>query len=69
MFIKPKTQKGKESITKFGEEWDLVKTADSVIFAEEAGPWGLIRPANCFNGENDRWVHLTNDQNFEITKL
>jgi len=66
MLVQGKTLKGKNRIRENGREWDLVRTADTVLFAQRPGPWGLIQPKNDPHGEKSRWIHLIDDQDFDI---
>lgn len=66
MLVHAKTLKGFERIWKYGRDWDLLRTADEVVFAQRPGPWGLIRPFDDFKNEHTRWIHLLNDKDFEI---
>jgi len=66
MILKGKTQKGKNRIRELGEEWILIREADSVLFNHERGPWFFIRPASG-KPDKERWIHSKHDVNFEIT--
>jgi hypothetical protein len=68
MLLKAKTLKGKNRIHEWGNEWLLIRTADTVLFAQRAGPWGLIFPKKG-TMEQSRWIHLINDQDFDIISL
>ena len=67
MILKGITQKGKNRIREHGEFWVLVRTSDSVIFNSLPGQWFLVAPCN--NGSASRWIHSTNDKDFEIISL
>ena len=62
--LKGKTAKGKQRIKRDGDTWTIEKRSDKVFFSGEKGPWLLIT-----NGDPDRsrWVHMFNDQNFEVS--
>lgn len=66
MKMKAKTKKGKERIKRFGEEWFLIRTSDTVPFAQRSGPWGYIRPASKQFKDEERWIHLVDDHDFDI---
>ena len=65
MIFKAKTLRGEENIRRWGNEWYLEEQADSVHFAQRPGPWGLFFPRKG-GKEHARWIHLVNDQDFEI---
>jgi len=67
MIVRAKTKKGKERIKRFGEEWFLLKTSDTVAFAQRNGPWGYIRSARV--KDEERWIHLIDDHDFDIVSL
>lgn len=67
MILKGKTQKGKNRIRENGAEWILIRAKDRVIFSNKPGPWWLIEPITNHR-ENSRWVHSTDDIDFEIVK-
>lgn len=69
MIVEGKTLKGKNRIRENGNEWDLIRTSDSVLFAQRSGPWGLIKPKNDPKGEKSRWIHLIDDHDFNIVSL
>ena len=69
MIVAPKTKKGKERIKRFGNEWLLIRTSDTVPFAQRNGPWGYIRPANRLFKDEERWIHLIDDHDFDIVSL
>ena len=66
LILKGKTQKGKNRVRELGEAWRVLETTDSVVFSPQSGPWAMIVP---INGDQDkaRWVHLSNDADFEVT--
>lgn len=66
MILEGKTRKGKNRIHELGNEWDLIRTSDAVLFSQRIGPWGLIRPKNDVKSEKSRWIHLMFDQDFDI---
>lgn len=67
MKLSGKTQKGKNRIRELGDEWDLERTADSVLFDFRPGPWGLVAPKT--NRDKSRWIHLTHDHDFDIVQI
>lgn len=64
MILKGKTLKGKNRIRELGSEWELVTTANNVLFESRPGPWLCVCPKG--NPSQGRWVHATHDDNFEI---
>jgi hypothetical protein len=64
MKLKGKTLKGKNRIRELGEDWDLVTTANSVLFDARPGPWLAVAPRSKPN--EWRWIHSRHDDNFEI---
>lgn len=67
MILVGKTQKGKNRIRENGEKWDLLRTADTVLFDTRPGPWGFVQPRR--NQENARWIHLSQDTDFDIVSM
>lgn len=55
----PKTEKGRQRIERFGEKWTLM--ADGMF---KGSPALLLRSKN--DPTNFRWVHSTDDKDFEI---
>lgn len=68
MKLSGKTLKGKNRIREHGNEWLLIKTSEKVLFAQRSGPWGLVYPTKS-GLDHSRWIHLHDDDDFEITKL
>jgi hypothetical protein len=67
LILKGKTLKGKNRIREQGEVWDIITTADSVLFDSRPGPWLLVVPANT-SFEKARWIHAAHDHDFEIIR-
>lgn len=59
--LKGISQKGKNRIHEQGEDWEIVREQERVPFSMETGPWLLLS-----SGNNLRWIHKTNDKDFEI---
>lgn len=50
--------------------WKILQQKDRVLFSDEAGPWLRIVPLTENNEEImslSRWVHSSNDKDFDIT--
>lgn len=60
--VRGKSQKGKNRVRERGEVWRLVKTAESVLFSSERGPWLLLES---LDGKSMRWMQAKNDDDFE----
>ena len=58
-----KTNKGKQRVKAHGPIWSILRTQESVLFSDRPGPWALI-----FANGDQRWVSLSDDANFEITR-
>ena len=69
MRVRAKTDRGLHWIEEYGNEWMLIKTSDTVPFAQRNGPWGYVRPAKKGKGQQDRWIHLIDDHDFDIISL
>lgn len=73
--LKFKTLKGRNSIqnTKSkgaGDLWKILQQTETVLFSNEPGPWLRIVPLTENNEEImslSRWVHSSNDKDFDIT--
>lgn len=59
-----KTRKGKNRIREHGRDWDLIRVQDTVLFTSKPGPWYLVKA-----GEDMRWVHARDDENFVVECL
>ena len=68
MIVEGKTLKGKNRIRELGNEWLLIRTAETVHFAQRPGPWGLVFPAKGTQDQS-RWIHLHDDPDFNIIKM
>lgn len=68
MILKGKTLKGKNRIRELGEEWLCIRTSDTVHFSNRNGPWGFVKPAKEGVENQERWIHLVDDQDFEIMR-
>lgn len=65
--LKGKTQKGKNRVREHGENWEVIRECDSVIFSNEPGPWGFIVPEGQDRADKgSRWINLRDDKDFEI---
>ena len=65
MILKGITQKGKNRIREHGNEWVLVRQAESVLFSQEPGPWWFVYPVT--GGVTEcRWIRNTRDKDFEV---
>ena len=69
MKLQAKTLKGKNRIKELGDEWWLIKTSDTVAFAQRNGPWGYVRPAKKGGQNHERWIHLIDDHDFDIVSF
>jgi len=69
----PKTRFGRNrlsvlqnSFKNWNSLWTVREIKDSVAFSKgKRGPWLLVAP-NIANGNHDRWVHATDDENFAV---
>lgn len=66
MILKGKSLKGKNRIREHGEFWFIEFTADKVQFDPRPGPWALVIPKGPAHREHSRWIHLTDDKDFEV---
>lgn len=69
-----KTLKGKNKLQNAKvkgacDDWKVLQQKDKVLFSDEIGPWLRIVPLT-ENGEEimslSRWVHSSNDKDFDI---
>lgn len=60
-----KTLRGKNKLHEAGspEHWTVLKQQAMVVFSNKEGPWIFVGTGNAFY---DRWVHLTDDDNFTV---
>ena len=65
MKLAAKSKKGKERLKRDGDEWIVIRTADTVLFSPKKGPWLFIIPPN-MDQHASRWIHATDDENFQI---
>ena len=64
MKLIPKSKKGRERVKRDGDfGWKIIETRDRVLFTTTPGPWWLIKNDT---PNSSRWVHSTNDIDFEI---
>lgn len=63
--LSAKTLKGKNRLAEAGspEHWTVLKQQAMVGFSDREGPWLFV---GCGNNFYDRWVHLTDDDNFIV---
>ena len=57
------TKRAKQIVKDNGEDWDVVKFKDNVLFDERDGPWVLVRSKD---GTAVRWVHMHFDKQFIV---
>lgn len=64
----PKSKKGKDRVSAFGEIWTQKDFAEHVLFKTDAkGPWIFVISDK---GEDRRWVSLCgNDPNFTVEEI
>lgn len=75
-----KTHKGKNKLREIADRCNLTKVehirwlelgrSNTVVFSDKQGPWLRLVPI-CADAEQTkfmRWVHLTEDENFEVIK-
>ena len=68
MKLAGKTKRGRERVKRDGADgWTIQRTEDRVAFSSDRGPWLLVIPA-CLTESKSRWIHETNDFNFEIVE-
>ncbi len=65
--LRGKTRHGKNRVFELGSQWNIVKTAESVLFSDKRGPWALVEPVED-DPENNRWILLEGDTDFEVVK-
>lgn len=63
--LKGKTLKGKNRIREQGSKWMVIFIRDSVLFSSLSGPWLMVASMDAPKIQN-RWIHSTNDVDFEI---
>ena len=61
------SKKGKERIKRDGDEWVIIRTEPRVLFSTKKGPWLFIIPPNG-PAAASRWIHATDDENFQIVE-
>lgn len=66
--LEPKTKKGREKIKKYGSTWHVLKKLDKVLFDQKNGPWLLVSPVP-EHSDATRWIHSTDDSNFNVENL
>lgn len=64
LILTGKTQKGKNRIRELGTLWQIVRTADTVLFDTRKGPWALVKPIG--QPDKSRWIHWTDDKDFVV---
>jgi len=62
--LRAKTRKGKNILANHGTIWTVEHNENTVIFTDKIGPWLLLTA-----GTDWRWVHETDDENFEVEGL
>ena len=62
--LKGKSKKGKDRTNEQGIKWVVEAVTESVLFDDKKGIWLGLRSTK--NKEFFRWVHLTDDENFEV---
>lgn len=65
--LKAKSKKGKDRINEQGSKWIIEAVTEKVLFEDKAGLWLGLRSTK--SKEFFRWVHLTDDENFEVILL
>lgn len=70
MILKGKTQKGKNRIRECGtDKWFIIHQKNRVLFDSRPGPWALVAPDIDSPSKSvilRRWIHLTDDKDFEV---
>lgn len=61
----PKTKKAKERVKQYGDTGIVFEVRNRIQFSQEEGPWLLVLAAD----PRGRWVHETNDKNFDVEYL
>lgn len=64
-----KSAKGKQRIQRDGSEWFIIREEDKIAFSDKRG-WLLIDVVYIPDSNISdvaRWVHKTNDDNFEVS--
>lgn len=62
--LEARTKKGKDRINEQGSKWVVEAICDKILFSDKVGPWLGLRAVK--NKDFFRWVHLTEDENFEV---
>ncbi len=68
VILRNKTHKGKNIISNYGDTWLVIREKDQVLFSGEKGPWICCVPLKHPSVVKSRWVHSTNDEDFEVEK-
>ena len=62
------TKKGRERVKRDGAEgWIIVRTADTVLFSSERGPWLFVSKGGP-DHRSSRWIHKFRDPDFKIER-
>lgn len=61
----PKTHKAKNRIAENGGVGPILEVRDNVLFSNNSGPWLAVAAAD----PQWRWVHATEDKNFDVEQL
>lgn len=64
ILLQGKSLKGKNRIQELGVLWEVVCEKQFVLFSVKPSPWLLLLPL--LNQEKPRWIHKTEDIDFEI---
>lgn len=63
--LKPKSNKGRNRVSRFGTEWRILRHVQSIFCLKGEG--FLITPVNTVEEDVSRWVERFNDPDFEVT--
>jgi hypothetical protein len=63
-----KTNKGKNRINEAGRptKWTVVEERQSIVFSDKPGPWLHVFPYTQQGAKDSRWVHISDDVDFEV---
>ncbi len=68
--LKGLSMKGKNRIREHGDDWIVLAETHTVLFAPtKLGPWLFAAPiGKDQNHKSSRWLHATEDLDFEVVK-
>lgn len=65
MILQPKSKFGLYFLQQYGNEWILIRKADSYYSSKRPGPWGFIQQVD---GLKTFFIHLAEDPHFLIQR-